>query len=555
MLKKIISLTTSVFITLSLAGCMTTTTTSDVYYDDVSTYVVSGDKQQGNNSGTTSGSGNSQKPNGGDNKTSSADISASHTTTGKGNSTIDFTPIADKGANYNVKGTVRIAVDTARPTDFDAMFDVMQKLYPNVNIKFDYWTHNKTDTAAEYLSARAATGKMADIIWDDAGCIPSYAMQGWIYPITKFVNADPEAGNIPANLKADYTYCGELYALPHQAHFDVNVFNVDLLNKLNLKAPDLKWSFEDYEKYLNTAAEKGFSQKLCVGMGNLGNEHIVYAWWLSNSSKNNTSGDKYGQWGYNYRTNQIDAKYLIEGAKKVRELRAKTGLEAFWEQQQKASNGKSNLENTLGITDSTAAWSTGKALMLTTNTANTNNTKTKYKFKTKVVPLPNENGCMSMHVDCCYITSACSDANIEAAYQLLRFMTFSSNGNLARLTMYEDSQKGKYALNSRIYYPTTTNKAVLDKFNKLSVATDVDKYMVNNIPNSSRLDVHKLVPELYDTFFKDVAPSFNKVINGQDDGSIMNETIANWNKSIKASIDNMNAKIKAELANFKKTHK
>ena len=272
MLKKIISLTASVFITLSLAGCMTTTTTSDVYYDDVSTYVVSGEKQQGNNSGTTSGNGDSKKPNGGDSKTSSADISASHTTTRKGNSTIDFTPIADKGANYNVKGTVKMAVDTARPTDLDAMFDVMQKLYPNVNIKFDYWTHNKTDTAAEYLSARAATGKMADIIWDDAGCIPSYAMQGWLYPITKFVNADPEASNIPENLKADYTYCGELYALPHQAHFDVNVFNVDLLNKFNLKAPGLKWSFDDYEKYLNTAAEKGFSQKFWVGMGNLGTE-------------------------------------------------------------------------------------------------------------------------------------------------------------------------------------------------------------------------------------------------------------------------------------------
>lgn len=83
--------------------------------------------------------------------------------------TLDFTPVADKGANYNVKGTVTIAVDTARPTDYDAMFDVMQKLYPNVNIKFDYWAHNESDSALEYLTTRAASGKMADIIFDDAG--------------------------------------------------------------------------------------------------------------------------------------------------------------------------------------------------------------------------------------------------------------------------------------------------------------------------------------------------------------------------------------------------
>ena len=79
MLKKIISLTASVFITLSLAGCMTTTTTSDVYYDDVSTYVVSGEKQQGNNSGTTSGNGDSKKPNGGDSKTKRSLTFPNHT--------------------------------------------------------------------------------------------------------------------------------------------------------------------------------------------------------------------------------------------------------------------------------------------------------------------------------------------------------------------------------------------------------------------------------------------------------------------------------------------
>ena len=123
------------------------------------------------------------------------------------------------------------------------------------------------------------------------------------------------------------------------------------------------------------------------------------------------------------------------------------------------------------------------------------------------------------------------------------------------VTMYEDSQKGKYALNSRIYYPTTSSKAVLEKFEKLSVTTDTDVYMVKNIPNSGRFDVHKLVPDMYDSFFKDVSTSLNNVMEGKDDGSGMNESIIKWNKTIKSNIDNMNSEIKKVQASFNKTHK
>lgn len=545
---RIVSLLMSALMTVSLAGCLTTTTSSDVYYDETSNTVIAGEGHS-----VTNKKDNNKKDNNTTSGTTSAGESVKHETTRKGDATLDFTPVADSGADYNVKGTVTIAVDTARPTDFDAMFDVMQKLFPNVKIKFDYWAHSESDSALEYLTTRAATGKMADIIWDDAGCIPSYVMQGWVYPITKYVNADPEASNIPDNLKKDYTYCGELYALPHQAHFDVTVFNTTLLNKLGLKAPGNEWSFADYENYLTKAAAK-FTSKLCVGTQQLGDSYTRYAWWLSMNAENN-GNNRYGQWGYNYDTQQVDAKYLIEGAKKYRALRTKTtGMEAWYEQAQKASNGVTQLESNLGLTNYSAAFTSGKALIYDWNTGGTNATGNKYKFDTKVVPTPNKGGHLSMHVDACFITSACSDDNIDAAYQLLRFMTFSTNGNLARLTMYEDSQKDKYSLNSRIYYPTTKSAAVLEKFEKLSCTTDTDVYMVKNIPNSGRFDVQKLVPDMYDSFYKIVATSLNSVTDGKDDGSGMNETIAKWNKEIKSTIDDMNKEIKKVQASFNKTH-
>ena len=43
----------------------------------------------------------------------------------------------DKNANYNVKGTVTVSIDTARVCDYQALFDSFKKVYPNVKLKFD----------------------------------------------------------------------------------------------------------------------------------------------------------------------------------------------------------------------------------------------------------------------------------------------------------------------------------------------------------------------------------------------------------------------------------
>ena len=266
-------------------------------------------------------------------------------------------------------------------------------------------------------------------------------------------------------------------------------------------------------------------------------------------------GQRYGTFGYNYDTQQVDADILIEGSKKARYWRTMaSGVDAWYESTQKGANGVSQLETNLGLSDYTAAFTSGKALLYDWNTGGTNKTSLNYKFKYVVVPAPNTNGRLSMHVDCSFMTTACKAENAEAAYQLLRFMTISTNGNLARLTMYEDSQKGKYSLNSRIYYPTSNSKAVINKFNSLSVATETDKYLVANIPNSGRYDVNKLVPNLYDSFFKYAASAYNDVRDGKDDGSGMKEAISKWNQAIKANIEQMNTEIKKAQADFNKSH-
>lgn len=440
---------------------------------------------------------------------------------------LNFTPVKDAGANYDVKGTVSIAVDTVRKTDYEAMFDVMQKMYPNVTFEFDYWTHNTSDTALEYLTTRILTKTAANIIWDEAGEIPTYLANGWIKPITSYVAKDPEASNIPANLKADYTFFGELYAVPHQATLQTVVFNTDLLNRLGMKLPGLEWSLTDFERYLRGAGVS-FDDGVCVGMDDFTDINSMVAFYQGVAA-----GGTYGASSYNYKTKQFDVQYLKAGGLKLREWRLLPGAEGWYQQQQTNSSG-TLLQQNLGINEYSRCFSSGKALMEYCGTWNVENTISNYdNFNWKMWTTPNKDGKLMIHVDHCFITSSTPADRMDACYQALRFMTFSTNGNLARLTMYDDAEKGKYTLNSHIFYPTTASQVVLDKFAKLSRTNEVDEYIVKNIKNSSRVDTFKLVYGVRD-LYDDWQGAMNNITDGLDSsGNGLDEYVVKANEALK----------------------
>ncbi len=463
------------------------------------------------------------------------------TTQGKGTKTratrdaassLTFTPVADSGANYNVSGKVTIAVDTVRSTDYDAMFDVMLKLYPNIDFVFDYWSHNTNDDGREYLTTRMSTGTAANIMWDEAGEIPSYIMNGgWIKPITSYLAKDPEAANIPANLKANYTYHGNVFAAPHQATFEIVAFNTDLVNKLGIKnseMPGLEWTMDQYEDLLERGAA-GYKQEpaICVAIGDLFEAYNRVSWWNATAS-----GGNYGVRGLNYATGQYEVKYLKEGAIQFRAWREIPGVEGWVEQAGTTQNQLKQKFPT--VSGYSALWGAGKAFMDDAGTWQAEKWDEQYpELNFKVWTTPNRDGKLMMHVDHCFITSSTPDSSMEACWQALRFMTFSTNGNLARLTMYEDSQKGKYNLNSHVFYPVTTSATVLKKYNDLSCTNEVDEYMVANIKNSLRYDTFKVVPGLRDSD-GEWGLAMNNITDGKDpSGAGLDEPAKKVNAKLK----------------------
>ena len=413
-------------------------------------------------------------PNGGEKKPS--------TNTGAGDLVIDGLG-TDENADYTVEGTITVAVDTARATDYEALFDALQQAYPKLEISFDYFSHTTEDSAAEYLSTRAAAGKLPDIVWDEAGKLPLYVSQGWVYPLDEFVKDDPDFQYVPQNLVDDYTYCGKLYALPHQAHFELMYVNLDALDGHNLDMPRLDWTTDDFESYLKAGTDSVYS-----GMENLGQIPSLLV---------STFNPKTSMYGYDEETRQLDMSGVVKSYQYSLNIRNIPGVDAQ-SLKRSISGGESDYVKKFG--GSSSGFDQGLTLFHGVGTWELADAQERWSDKNwtywTIPQSPDGVGVMPYHVDHCFMTSSCE--NTKAAWQVLRFITYSTEGNLARLSMYDEKNDGKYMTINKLYYPTNTNPKVAEKFESLPSVQDVDKYLFENINNCKRFDLLKIVPSWTD---------------------------------------------------------
>ena len=552
MTKKLFAMLLAAVMLLGvLTACNSSNNGDWISYNEVLTQVVNGEdanETQGEETVKTDEKGDVVKTNGNKTTTVSRRTKVSSTTKGgavmtgmqtrttrEGNKKIKYTLVEDKGADYKVKGNVSIAVDTTRPTDYEAMFDVMQEVYPNINFTFDFHTDSSNGSYTAYLSKKIATKTAANIMWDSAENLPVVLGYGWVKPITQYFKKDPEAKYVPANVTKDHTFYGDLYALPHQATFGATYINTDLFGKLSLKMPDLDWDLADYDAFYKKGAA-GFSARNCVAVPFMFDTFIMeWAHYFAGADGKHLSEDF-----YNWDTGKYDLTYATKAVKQMREWRLIPGGEG-WSMANTKSGGTNLLNQQLGVDSEHSVWWQGKALMSSGGTWSYPEMEERCNFKFEMWPTPNKNGNLQYHVDTCYVTSTTSDAQMPAVYQALRFMTFSTNGNLARLQMYEKSEKGKYALNARVYYPVSTNPTVLNKFNKLDVTTKADVYMLKNIPNSSRYDAFKLVPEINSITDQYITNTLAQVQEGSKDPGDLADPIVKANKALQTAKDEFKA--------------
>lgn len=450
----------------------------------------------------------------------------------------------DSNADYQAKGKVTIAVDTARATDYEALFDSLKAVYKNIDIKFDYYAHSTEDSAAEYLSTRAAANKLPDIVWDEAGKLPLYITQGWVHPLDKFVKNDGDFKYVPQNLISDYTFGGKLYALPHQAHFEATFINLDVLEATNQKMPSLSWTPEDYERYLKNATNSTYS----------GQEKLFMIPQLFTSAFN----PKTTLYGYNTADKKFEMDGFVKSVKYTTDLRAVPGVEA-WALSRTTTGGKSDyLIKFGGSPNDNTAFKKGLTLFHGVGTWELADAKKRWSnmnWTLWTIPQGKSNaGCMPLHVDHCFMTTTCKDP--AAAWQVLRYITYSTEGNIARLSMYDSANAGKYATINKLYYPTTNNPKVAEKFASLPGVTETDKYLFNNIKNSLRFDMAKIVPGWNDVVNNTIISAVNQAMDGTTANveAILNEMSTKANAEITKQWNSFNTKLAKVQKEFDAAH-
>lgn len=451
----------------------------------------------------------------------------------------------DADADYEVSGTVVVAIDTARATDYEPVLAAARAAFPNVDIEVDYYSHTTEDSAAEYLTSRASVGKLPDVVFDEAGRLPLYISQGWVYPLDEFVTDDAAFEDVPDNFIKDYTYGGKLYALPNGLTFQTIALNIDLLDELNLDHPKLDWTLEDYEELMKAATNTTYS-----GTDTL---HTFEEWGAGIMAPGVTLC------GYDYESHTFQmVGSFSESLKLMRSLRTKmAGLEAWSLSTTSGASGKSDYEIKFGISYSGNTkhqpFYMGKTLScLETGTWSRALLEEQCNFEWELWPVPQNPealGRLPMHVDHSFMTSTAEYP--DAAFQILRFMTYSVEGNLARLDAYEEENEGKYTLNSPYYIPATLNQEVAEKFENLAVVDEAAVYMYQNMANSFRADPKKTVPGWTNVDETVIVPSANKVVDGQADAlTTCTELQEKATNAIKEYWDDFEEKLKKVQADF-----
>ncbi len=438
---------------------------------------------------------------------------------------------------YQTEGHIVVATNAGRTTDTYALLQNFNKYYPNITVEFQYYE----TTTTEYLTAQAATGAMPDVVMDDADEIYYYVSQGWVYPLNDLVKDDKDFTYVPESITKTYTYLDQLYALPMQVHFNTVFINLDLLDQLNLDLPELDWTTDDYMELLKAGTNSEYS----------GTELL----WSVDEFMSGAMGE-HGYYGFDWDTKTFHmAEDWVDAVNLLRELRSYPGLEAWSLRNTAEKVEDSDYAIKFGngdLSDNHMAFKMGKVLTDPRGTWDDNWLKTDCSFDWVLWPWPSdsEDGArLPMHVDSSFVLS--TTQNPQAAFEFVRYVTYSTEGNLERIAAYETGDTDDYTLNNDYYIPATNNPAIEERWKALEGVDEAIAFMYDNIPSSFRADLNKIVPGWTQVNNEYLSPRGNEVRDGISDAASVAAELDNLaTKSIQTYWDDFIEKVQAVQENF-----
>ena len=453
------------------------------------------------------------------------------------------------GSNDNGPASVSILI----PSDFEgqmrAALDEFTKLHPEIELDIQISSGDGGATPTE-LSKLAAGDNMPDV----AMGVENFAYilsQGLAYPLDNLYEADEDKENALQAGINNYTYDGHLYALPYRIQFNGMLVNMDLFDTKNLDTPDYDWTIEEFMSLAKAATDSQYS-----GINIVQASDATHA--LQTKLMGGMMDAPYQMYGYNMDTHEFDftSGAWTKAQDYIKELRDVPGLVADeLKESEKRNNGIADAyDNKFG--GSADALASGKVLFGNHNTWETYWMAKKFNFKWDIYPVPhaeNVSERIQTHVDYVFMTSAVKEENAKAAYEVVKFLSYSEEGCLARMKYVEENKETE-----PMYTPASSDPEVLKAYEASETIPEGMKYMLNTISENPEkifiADANKLIPNFWSDVDEYLSQTEEQIKNGSDAHALAGDLQNKVNAAAADTWKTFETKLKQHLEEFYKSH-
>ena len=449
-----------------------------------------------------------------------------------------------------VKVSVLIPSDFA--THLTEALEVFQKSHPDIQLELIIGSEEASKMATE-LSTLAAGNKLPDV----AVGVENFAYilsQGLAYPLDNLYAADPDkADALQAGIQ-NYTYNGHLYALPFRVQFNGIMVNLDLIETKNLDVPEYDWTVEEFMDMAKKATDDQYSGINIVNSGD--NTHDLQTKLMGAMME-----APYQMYGYNMDTHEFDftSGPWTKAQDYIKELRSVPGLisDELKEWGKRNQGIADAYDNKFG--GSADAMVAGKVLFGNHNSWETYWMVKKCNFQWDMYPVPHAADVeerIQTHVDYAFMTPAVTEENAQAAYEVIKFLSFSKEGCLTRMAI---TDRGVAANDYTAFYtPGSSNPDVLQAYSDNELIPGGMKYMLQTISEDPEkifiADANKLIPNFWDDVEDYLAQTEEQIENGGDAHALAQDLQNKVNAAAKDTWERFEAKLEKNLEKFYETH-
>lgn len=398
-----------------------------------------------------------------------------------------------------LSGDVTIAVYPDEQELYEYIFasEYFTSKYPNIKVNVIPWADSGS---AEWLTTQASSNSLPDVMldWLDV----TYPIsQGWVYPISEYLAADADAAYIPENLASKYVYGGETYAVPYRYSLRTFAINLDMLDELNMDAPEYDWSIADFRSLI----EQGTSTTTS-GMNYIG--------WMEDAFLASMSTTGGGAWDYNKETNTVNLTNgnFVIASNLIRDVESIPGLcaDLLIDDMATAMGQPDDYSKKFG--DGVDAVADSKVLVTNTSTWDYSWFKN-YTFNFDFYPIPGAEGRapnIITYTDHAFMTSTAK--NPDAAFAVLKFVTYGEGGYQALLD-YEAEQQAA-GIEPNLWLPMSQHPAQLAAFEALDYVPEGMVWMFNNLENAVVGDYNKCIPGMTTCITDYLNPAIDEIHTG-----------------------------------------